>query len=150
MKYTEATQGRVFILRLEQGDTLPDTIEAFAAEKGIASALVQLLGGADSESTIVSGPRDADSPRQPLEVYKQQLSDIHESFGIGTLFLDESLQPKLHMHAAFGRSKHALVGCIRPGVSVWLYMEVAIVELLNCKAQRKVNPENGFTLLELD
>ncbi len=149
MKYTEATQGRVFILRLEQGDTLPDTIESFAAEKDISSALVHLLGGADSDSTIVSGPRDADSPRQPLEVYEQQLSDIHESFGMGTLFLDESLQPKLHLHAAFGRSKHALVGCTRPGVSVWLYMEVAIVELLNCKAQRKVNPENGFTLLEL-
>lgn len=150
MKYTEATQGRTFILRLEQGDRLPDTIENFVSDKNISAAMVYILGGADRDSKIVSGPRDADSARQPLEVYEQLLNDVHESFGIGTVFLDESETPKLHLHSAFGRSKHSLVGCTRPGVSVWLYMEVMVVELLNCNAKRKVNPENGFTLLEMD
>ncbi|EGW37165.1 hypothetical protein [Desulfosporosinus sp. OT] len=30
MKYSEANLGRIFILRLEHGDRIPDTIENFA------------------------------------------------------------------------------------------------------------------------
>ncbi|SFH55994.1 Predicted DNA-binding protein with PD1-like DNA-binding motif [Tindallia magadiensis] len=150
MQYTEATQGRVFVLRLEQGDLLPDTIESFARHKGISSGVVYLLGATDQDSKIVSGPRDAESTRVPMDVNEHLLNDVYESFGFGTLFPDENKVPFLHLHAGFGRNKNALVGCIRPGVSIWLYMEVVIIELLNCTAKRKVNPDNGFTLLEID
>ena len=45
MKASEGELGRVFILRLEDGDRLPDCLEAFAAEKGVAAGHVILVGG---------------------------------------------------------------------------------------------------------
>ena len=38
MKYSEAKQGRVFIIRLEDGDILHESIEAFAREHSIKAA----------------------------------------------------------------------------------------------------------------
>lgn len=56
MRYTEGTIGRVFILRLEGGEVLNDTIEAFAGSKGVARALVSFLGGSADGSRVVVGP----------------------------------------------------------------------------------------------
>ena len=53
MKYSEATLGRVFVLRLEDGDIVHEEIEAFAQEHGIRSAAVLVLGGADEGSRLV-------------------------------------------------------------------------------------------------
>ena len=38
MRYTEARPGRVFILRLEYGDIVHETIERFAVEHNIVAA----------------------------------------------------------------------------------------------------------------
>ena len=35
MKYSQAKQGRVFVIRLEDGDVIHEEIEKFAREKGI-------------------------------------------------------------------------------------------------------------------
>lgn len=35
-------------------------------------------------------------------------------------------QPKLHLHAALGRSGKTTTGCLRPGVKTWLVGEVII------------------------
>ncbi len=35
MKYTEAKPGRIFILRLEDGDVLHETVERFAVDQSI-------------------------------------------------------------------------------------------------------------------
>ena len=45
MMASEGQVGRVFVLRLEDGDVIPACIEQFAAEKGIAVGHVVLLGG---------------------------------------------------------------------------------------------------------
>ena len=45
MKSVQATLGRVFVLRLEDGDRLPDCIEKFARDNQVGQALVHLLGG---------------------------------------------------------------------------------------------------------
>ena len=36
MRYSEARTGRVFVIRLETGDRLPDVIERFAADQDVA------------------------------------------------------------------------------------------------------------------
>lgn len=149
MKYTEAQQGRIFILRLEQGDLLPDTIEAFARNKEINAAMVHLFGGADKGSTVIAAPTDDSSPEKPLTLHRNYLTNVHETLGIGTVFPDESEQPILHLHAAFGRGRHTLTGCIREGVPVWMYMEVVLVELVGCTARRKIDAKTGFVLLEM-
>ncbi len=44
MKVSEGKLGRVFMLQLEEGDRVADSVERFAAENGILSAQVFALG----------------------------------------------------------------------------------------------------------
>ncbi|MHB9150618.1 MAG: PPC domain-containing DNA-binding protein [Thermoleophilia bacterium] len=60
MQYTEGTIGRVFILRLEVGEVLNDTIEAFARDHDVDRALVTYLGGSADGSRVVVGPEATD------------------------------------------------------------------------------------------
>ena len=57
MKYSEAKQGRVFILRLEDGDIVHEEIEKFASDHSICAAGLIILGGADQGSQLVVGPK---------------------------------------------------------------------------------------------
>ena len=147
MKYTEASQGRIFILRMEHGDKIPDLIEEFAQEQQIKAALVFLLGGADTGSQVVVGPEDGTSPK-PIPMVTSLLG-TSEALGLGTLFCDEEGLPKLHLHASFGRSREAITGCTREGVAIWQIGEVVIQELRNSSAHRKIDPQTGFELLEV-
>lgn len=148
MKYSEANLGRIFILRLEHGDRIPDIIEQFAADQLIDSAIVHFLGGADTNSKVVVGPEDgtASKPRPMVA----ELLGTSEAIGMGTLFLNEDGIPKLHLHSAFGRNRETVTGCTREGVNVWHIGEVIIFELLNSTAKRKIDPETGFELLEVN
>jgi uncharacterized protein len=146
MQYTEASLNRIFILRLHQGEILHETIEKFAADKKIKSALCFFLGGAEDKSKVVVGPKDGKAmPPQPMVTL---LKGVHEGTGVGTIFTDESGAPKLHMHASFGRNDNAVTGCVRAGVEVWQIGEVVILELEGGSARRVVNKETGFELLE--
>lgn len=149
MKYTEVRQGRTFVLRLEQGDVIPDDIERFANENGIDSGIVYLLGGIDKGSKMVSGPVDGDDVKRNMSLNVNQFGDVHESLGVGTIFLNEEDKPVLHLHAAAGREKKTITGCTRVGVNVWMYMEAVIIEFIDCNARRKVDEKSGFTLLEV-
>ena len=59
MKSTEGRIGRVFMLRLEDGDVVPECLERFAAEKGIGTGQVVLIGGIGGGEVVV-GPRRSD------------------------------------------------------------------------------------------
>ena len=147
MKYTQGSLGRIFVLRLEHGDKIPNVIEDFAKDKNINSALVHFLGGADSTSKVVVGPEDGASNR-PVPMI-ESLLDVSEAIGIGTLFTNEDNIPKLHMHSAFGRGRNTITGCTREGIDIWHIGEVVIFELLDTSAKRKINKDNGFELLEV-
>ncbi len=56
MQYCEGQLGRVFILRLEEGERLNDCIEKFAREKEINHGLAFFLGGSADGSKVVVGP----------------------------------------------------------------------------------------------
>ncbi len=145
MKYSQARQGRIFILRLEDGEIVHEVIEQFAVQEKIVAATLIILGGADAGSRLVVGPKeDRVLPLHPME---HVLENAHEVTGTGTLFPDEAGQPLLHMHMACGRQDKAIVGCIRSGVKVWRVMEVVIFELLDCTAQRLVEAPLGLKLL---
>ncbi|MEJ6950765.1 PPC domain-containing DNA-binding protein [Natronospora cellulosivora (SeqCode)] len=147
MKYTTAELGRIFILRLEDGDLIPDIIEEFAKKKNIKAALVNFLGGADEKSKVVVGPEDgtAEIPRPMIT----QLRGTSEALGVGTLFSNEEGVAKLHLHSAFGREDKTVTGCSRKGVKIWHIGEVIIQELLNTDACRKVDSQLGFELLNI-
>ena len=146
MRYTQARQGRVFVLRLEDGEIVHDVIEQFADENKITAAALIILGGADDGSRLVVGPeKDRGLPLNPME---QVLENAHEVSGTGTLFPDEDGRPLLHMHMACGRKDKTTTGCIRAGVKVWNVMEVIVFELLDSTATRRVEEPLGIKLLQ--
>lgn len=146
MKYSEAKQGRIFIIRLEDGEIIHEVVEQFAAEHAIRAAYLIVLGGADKGSTLVVGPEDCDA--RPVPPLTHILDDVHEIAGTGTLFPDRNGNPMLHLHIACGRGDHAVTGCARTGVKIWQVCEVILVELLDTSARRELDPETGFELLE--
>ena len=121
MKATEGKLGRVFVVRLEDGDMLPACIERLAEKKGITCGHVVLIGGIGGGEVV----------------------------GNGLIVPDEDGRPALHMHAALGRSGQTLTGCIRYGVSTWVVAEAIIYEITGVKAARLPDKETGFTLLEM-
>jgi predicted DNA-binding protein with PD1-like motif len=147
MKYTQADLGRIYILRLEHGDKIPDVIEDFAETHHIESAIVHFLGGTDENSKIVVGPEDS-TAQKPRKIITELLG-ASESVGIGTLFINEESIPKLHLHGAFGRNRDTITGCTKEGISIWCIGEVIIFELVNTTAKRKIDPVSGFELLTL-
>jgi predicted DNA-binding protein with PD1-like motif len=147
MKFSEAKMERVFVLRLHDGDRLPDVLESFAAEKNVSTALCFFLGGAKENSRVVVGPKDWHSlPPEPMVTL---LEGVHEACGVGTIFTDEEGKPKLHMHSSFGRSENTVTGCVRMGVEVWQIGEVVMLELACEKACRAKDKETGFEFLEI-
>lgn len=146
MQYGEGRIGRVFVIRLEDGDRLPESLENFAVEHGLESAVVVLLGGAADGSRLVVGPE----PDQGLGVVPMihLLAGSQEIAAMGTLFPDESGKPVLHMHASVGREGKATVGCTRAGVKVWLVGEAVIMEILGSRGVRLKDSRTGFQLLQ--
>ncbi|MEJ2070931.1 MAG: DUF296 domain-containing protein, partial [Syntrophobacterales bacterium] len=87
MQYQEGTIGRVFALRMEDGERLPDTLEAFARDKNLEAAMVIYVGGAKGGSRLVVGP-DAARPDAIVPLV-HTLTGIQEVLAVGTLFPDE-------------------------------------------------------------
>lgn len=145
MRYSEAKQGRVFIIRLEDGEIIHKEIEKFAQSKSILSAYLTIIGGADKESKLVVGPEKSRAVN--IEPMKHTLNNVHEIIGTGTIFPDETGKPTLHMHVACGRNESTITGCIREGVKTWHVLEIVLVELLHSTASRVFDKTTGFKLL---
>lgn len=145
MKACQGKMGRVFVIRLEDGDVVPECIERFAEENTISVGHVILVGGIGG-GEIVVGPRSSkEMPPQPILL---PVDNAHEVVGVGVLAPDEDGKPILHIHAALGRSGQTMSGCLRPGVETWLVGEVILYEILGVKAARIRDLESGFSLLE--
>jgi len=152
MQYTEGRIGRVFALRLEHKERLPEVLETFAAEKGVYSGLVIMVGGVDEGSRLVVGPEDGEAlPAVPMVT---ALRGTHEVAAVGTLFPAEPEtpgepgKPALHMHAACGREDSTITGCIREGISTWQILEIILIEVTGLNAARVSDPVTGFQLLQ--
>jgi len=146
MKYSETNINRIFVIRLEDGDRLPDVVEEFARKKGITSGCCLFLGGVKDRSEIVTGPETEDGmPPLPMHLL---LTGTHEVAGVGTIFSDEQGNPVLHGHAAFGRNDHTVTGCIRPGIVTWKVLEMIIIEFSTPCGTRILDTATGFKLLE--
>jgi predicted DNA-binding protein with PD1-like motif len=145
MRFSEAKTGRVFVIRLEDGDILHEEIERFASDNNIRAATLSAVGGVDAGSRLVVGPEEGRAPDiVPMETL---LDDVCEATGTGTLFPDEAGQPVLHMHLACGRGDKTVTGCVRRGVKVWHVLEVILIELTGTQAARRPDAVTGFDLL---
>jgi len=145
MKAARAELGRVFVLRLEHGERLPEVLEAFAAEQGISRGFCALVGAVD-QGELVTGP--ADGQARPVEPLVHALTGVHEAAALGTIFPDQNGNPRLHLHAALGRGDKANTGCGRRGLTVWQVSEVVLMELKGLDMERRLDDATGFTTLE--
>ena len=147
MKVSEGQIGRVFVIRLEDGDILPECIEKLAEENGISVGQVVLVGGIGSGEVVVGPRRSDDMPPDPVLL---PVDGAHEVAGVGVIAPDEEGKPVLHIHGALGRSGKTLTGCLRPGVTTWLVAEAVIYEILDVKATRVYDSASEFKLLEVE
>lgn len=145
MKASEGKTGRVFVIRLEDGDVIPDCLEEFARSKDVSVAQVILLGGVCGGETVV-GPRNSESmPPDPMLL---PVDGAREVAAVGVLAPGPDGKATLHIHGAMGRSGQTLTGCMRPGVNAWLVCEAIMTEITGAQARRVADPDTGFALLE--
>ncbi len=145
MKACEGRLGRVFVIRLEDGDRLPECLEQFAEANGIITGQVILVGGIGGGEVVV-GPRHIDE--RPIDAMTLPVDSAHEVAGVGVLAPDDQGKPRIHMHAALGRSGRTLSGDIRSGVTVWFIGEAIIQEICDARVSRVRDEETGFAFLE--
>lgn len=145
MKVVEGRIGRVFVIRLEDGDIVPGCLERFAAGQGVEVGQAVLVGGIGG-GEIVVGPRDSEAmPPEPMFL---PIDGAHEVLGVGVLAPNEDGKPVLHIHGALGRSDKTMTGCLRSGVKIWLVGECILYEILGAAAKRVKDTASGFALLE--
>ena len=145
MKACQGQIGRVFIIRLEDGDVVPGCIERFAEENGVSVGQVILVGGVGGGEVVVGPRRSEEMPPQPMLL---PIDGAHEVLGVGVLAPDEDGKSVLHIHAALGRSGQTMSGCLRPGVTTWLVGEVILYEILGVNVARVRDEASDFDLLE--
>jgi len=146
MKVSQAKPGRIFVIRLEDGDIVHEAIESLAREQAIGAAALVILGGADGGSRLVVGPEEGRAT--PVVPMGFMLDHAHEVAGVGTLFPDDEGNPVLHMHMACGRNGETVTGCVRTGVKVWQVMEAVLFELVDSTGVRRPDASTGFKLLQ--
>lgn len=144
MQVAQGSLGRVFVVKLEDGDSLPHSLEQFARENEVERALCAMIGGAD-KGRLVVGPEDGQAEK--ITPMLQDVEGAHEAVALGTIFPDEAGEPKLHMHASLGRGDEVRTGCVRQGVDIWRIGEVIVLEILGTSMGRLVHPAFGFEIL---
>ena len=139
MEYQTGKTGRVFYLRLDDGEDLHASIRKLAAQEQIRYAWFQVFGGLKNAG-VVTGPREPVMPPDPVWT---TLSDAREILGIGTIFWDED-QPLIHLHAALGHHGDTLTGCVRKDSRVYLLTEIVIMEIKGIDVTRPWFEKCGF------
>lgn len=143
MEYAVGKAGRVIAVRLYEGEDLYECIESVAAKENIKCAAVFITGGIRKASVVV-GPKQ----EKPKIVGNfEEFDGPGEVLGVGTIYCDDE-GPKLHIHSAIGKGDQTVVGCPRGGASVFLILEVTIIEIEGIEASRKFDPETGLNLLK--
>ena len=145
MKSCQGKIGRVFVIRLEDGDVIPECIERFAKKNKVAMGHVILVGGIGGGQIVVGPRRSEQMPPEPMLL---PVDGAHEVVGVGVIAPDEKGNSVLHIHAALGRSGQTMTGCLRPGVMTWIVGEAILYEIVGAKAMRIKDNKTGFFLLE--
>jgi predicted DNA-binding protein with PD1-like motif len=144
MQYSEGRIGRIFVLRMDHGEDMIESLQMFLEEKGIESCTALFLG-AMLDGRAVTGPKRPEVPPSPnFEAYES----AWEVFGMATVYPSAD-GPRLHIHSGLGRGRDALLGCIRDKARVYLVVEMVLLEICGLEAERIWNEEMQLFLLTL-
>ena len=132
MQYTEGQLGRVFVVRIDDGEDLLVSLRQFINDKVIHAGTILFLG-ALMNGRMVTGPEEPVIPPTPHFV---MFEGGWEVFGVGTIYPGEG-GPHIHYHASVGRSGHSLTGCLREKAMTYLIIEAVILEFTGLSARRE-------------
>jgi predicted DNA-binding protein with PD1-like motif len=132
MQYTEGQIGRVFVVRIDDGEDMLLSLRQFILDKNVQAGSIHFLG-ALMNGRMVTGPEEPIIPPVPHFV---MFEGGWEIFGVGTIYPGES-GPHIHYHATVGRSGHALTGCLREKAVTYLIVEAVIMEITGLSARRE-------------
>ncbi len=144
MQYSEGSLGRVFVLRMDHGEDLIESLQKFLKEKKIESCTA-LFMGALRDGRAVTGPK---LPVVPPTTNFEAYDSAWEVFGMATVY--PSIEgPKLHIHSGIGRGQQSLLGCIRDKAQVYLIVEAILFEICGLSAERAWDENMQLYLLSL-
>jgi predicted DNA-binding protein with PD1-like motif len=132
MQYTEGQLGRVFVVRIDDGEDMLVSLHQFIIDKSVQAGSILFLG-ALMNGRMVTGPEEPVIPPAPHFV---MFEGGWEVFGVGTIYPGEG-GPHIHYHASVGRSGHALTGCLREKAITYLIVEAVILEFTGLSARRE-------------
>ncbi len=141
MQYTEGQLGRVFVVRIDDGEDMLVSLRQFILDKSIQAGSITFLG-ALMNGRMVTGPEEPVIPPVPHFV---MFEGGWEVFGVGTIYAGEG-GPHIHYHASVGRSGHALTGCLREKATAYLIIEAVIMEFTGLKARREFDQKTQLHL----
>lgn len=139
MEYQAGTAGRIFYVRLDDGEDLHEGIKDLVTRENIRCAWFHIFGGLRSAGVVI-GPREPVMPPDPVW---QDVKDAREVIGTGTVFWDVD-QPLIHLHAAMGHHGETLTGCVRKDSNVYLVIELMLVEVVGIDITRPWFDKGGF------
>ncbi len=145
MQYSEGNLGRVFVLRLDNGEDLIASVQRFAEEKKIASCMALFIG-ALRDGRMVTGP---EAPVIPPIPHFESFNSAWEVFGMATIY-PSSGGSRIHIHSSLGRGREALTGCVRERALAYLIVEVVLFEFSGLSAERVFDEKTGLHLLSLE
>jgi hypothetical protein len=141
MQYSEGQLGRVFVLRIDEGEDFLAALQEFVRKKEIRTGSVFFLG-ALREGRMVTGP---EKPIIPPEPHFVLFEGGWEVFGMGTIFPGDE-GPMVHYHASVGRAGHALTGCLRERAVTYLLVEAVVIEFTGLAIRREFDEKTGVHL----
>ncbi len=145
MDYRTGTVGRVFLARFDHGEPIVPAIAELCRRERVLSGWFFLFGAA-AEGKMVTGPRDARLPPDPVWT---EFRKPYEIVGTGSVAQKDG-GPAIHLHAALGRGREALAGCIRQEGSAYIVVEALVLEIAGITASRKPDARTGMELLSLE
>src|SRR5208337_4076528 len=131
MQYAEGKPGRIFLMRIDHGEDLIETIRDFIVRHAVHCGYVRFIGALEY-GQVVTGPEEAVLPPEP---HFETFSGGWEVVGLATITPGED-GPHLHLHASLGKGNRVLTGCLRGTVTTYIIVEAVITEVLDVEMHR--------------
>lgn len=145
----EMEAGRTFVLSIEAGERLKQSIEEFCVQNHILYGTIAMVGTVDKGTRIVTALRER--PDRHMDPLHYEMITPAEAVGNGTIFPEGELGlPAVHIHGSVGVNGTGVTGCFREDVVVWLSMEVVIHELIGRGPVRAINADTGIRTLAIE
>jgi uncharacterized protein len=141
MQYAEGKPGRIFLLRIDQGEDLIKTLNDFVIQHKVNCGYIRFIGALLS-GQIVTGP---EKPVLPPNPHFASFSGGWDVVGMATITPGGDA-PHLHLHASIGRGDRVLTGCLRGTVTTYIIVEAVITEITGIAMKMAKDPVTGLVL----